>query len=197
MKIADTTFTVLPVNETGPIKPQPNSEQPTWRPGQILQASVTSLKDDQVMLEMNGRQVMARSQLGLQEGQKLLLHVTATSPHIQMQTLGLNSANPQGSLLQLLSTGWDLSALLREFQTPGGTEKNPLLATIRDALNTFMGGLDEAVENVEGSVLATLLRSLGVAHLKHGDATVNLRQLLTQMADDGVNGEGRFSRYCR
>jgi len=193
MKIADKTFTVLPVSETGQIKPQPNSEQPTWRPGQILQASVTSLKDDQVMLKMNGQQVMARSQLGLQEGQKLLLHVTATTPHIQMQTLGLNSASPQGALLQLLATGWDLPALLREFQTPGGAEKNPLLATIRDALKTFMGGLDEAGENVEGSVLATLLRSLGVAHLKHGDTTVNLRQMLTQMASDGVDGEGRLS----
>ena len=125
MKIADKTFTVLPVSETGQIKPQPNSEQPTWRPGQILQASVTSLKDDQIMLKMNGQQVMARSQLGLQEGQKLLLHVTAITPHIQMQTLGLNSANPQGALLQLLATGWDLPALLREFQTPVGAEKKP------------------------------------------------------------------------
>lgn len=188
MRIADATFTVLPVSETGQIKPQPNSEQPTWRPGQILQASVVSLKDDQVMLEMNGRQVMARSQLGLQEGQKLLLHVTATSPYIQLQTLGLNSANPQGALLQLLATGWDLSALLREFQTSGATAKNPLFTTIRDALKTFMAGLDETDENVEGSVLATLLRSLGVADLKDEETTVSLRQVLTQLAGNDDEG---------
>ncbi|MGE4543760.1 MAG: hypothetical protein AB7D06_06610 [Pedobacter sp.] len=193
MKITDATFTVLPVSGTGQIKPQPGGEQPTWRPGQILQATVTSLKDDQVMLEMHGRQVTARSQLGLQEGQKLLLHVTATSPQVQLQTLGLNAANPQGALLQLLATGWDLPALLREFQACGETGKNPLFATIRDALKTFMGGLDEAGDNVEGSVLATLLRSLGVAHLKHGDATVNLRQVLTQMAGEEVDREGRLS----
>lgn len=193
MRIANTTFTVLPVNETGQIKPQPNSEQPTWRPGQILEATVTSLKDDQVVLEMNGRQVMAQSRLGLQEGQKLLLHVTATSPQVQMQTLGLNSANPQGAMLQLLATGWDLSALLRQFQTRGEAEKTPLFETIRNALNTFMGGLDEPGEKVDGSVLATLLRSLGVAHLKHGEATINLRQVLKQMTGDVVDSEGRLS----
>jgi hypothetical protein len=192
MKITDATFTVLPVSGTGQIKPQPGGEQPTWRPGQILQATVTSLKDDQVMLEMNGRQVTARSQLGLQEGQKLLLHVTATSPQVQMQTLGLNAANPQGALLQLLATGWDLPALLREFQTPGGKE-NPLFATIRDALKTFMEGLDAEDGKTEGSVLATLLKNLGVAQLKHGDTSVNLRQLLTQLTGDGVEGEGRLS----
>jgi hypothetical protein len=106
--------------------------------------------------------------------------------------LGLNSAKPQGALLQLLASGWDLSAVLREFQTPGGKE-NPLFATIRDALKTFMEGVDAGDEKMEGSVLATLLKSLGVAHLKHGDASVNLRQVLSQMAGNGVEGEGRLS----
>lgn len=193
MKITDTTFTVLPVSTTGQIKPQPNNEQPTWRPGQILQATVTSLKDDQVMLEMNGRQVMARSQLGLREGQQLLLHVTATTPQVQLQTLGLNSGNPQAALLQLLATGWDLPAALQQLQTRGDAAKKPLFDTIRNALQSFMGNLDEPGGNVDGSALAILLRSLGVAQLKHGDPSDTLRQLLTQMADHEVHNESRLS----
>jgi hypothetical protein len=193
MKITDATFTVLPVSGTGQIKTQPNSEQPSWRPGQILQATVTSFKNDQVMLEMDGRQIMARSQLGLRKGQRLLLHVTATTPQVQMQTLGLNSANSQGALLQLLAAGWDLPALLQQLQNRGETAKSPLFDTIRNALKSFMGGLEEPEEYAEGSVLATLLGSLGVARLKHGNASDTLRQVLAQMARDEVNHEDGFA----
>lgn len=178
MKITDATFTVRPVSSAGQAGPQPDTGQPSWRPGQILQATVTSAGDGLVTLDMNGRQFAAQDRLGLREGQQLLLHVAATSPQVQLQTLGLNTENPQNIFLQVFGAGWDLPALLRQIQDRRDTGKNPLFDLMRDAMKAFMAGLEDPATAADATALAALLQRLGVARLKQEDPSGTLRQAL-------------------
>lgn len=189
MKINDATFTVLPVSGAGQAKPQPNNADPSWRPGQILQATVIALKDGQVTLQMNGRMVAARSTLGLREGQQLLLHVTASSGEVQLQPLGLNPESQHKALLQLLAIGWKLPSLTRQLQARDNRGKNPLLDPIGKALKMFMGGVEGSTGKVDGQTLATLLESLGVTGRKHRQSAANLSQALTLLIEEGIDGE--------
>lgn len=191
MKINNATFTVLPVSEAGQAKPQPNNADPSWRPGQILQATVMALKDGQVTLQMNGRMVAARSTLGLREGQQLLLHVTTSSGEVQLQPLGLNPESQHKALLQLLAVGWKLPALCRQLQTQEHRGKTPSLDPISKALKMFMAGMDVSTGKVDGQILATLLESLGVIRPKHGRPSANLSQALTLAIEEGIDAEDR------
>lgn len=183
MKINDTVSAVRPATEAGKACQQGHNDQPRWKPGQILQAEVTETRNGKVALQINGREIMAQSQLGLRKGQQLLLHVTTTSGEIQLQTLGLNSGNRQETFLQLLGAGWKLPDLMRKILSREGQETP--IASLREALNSFIATLDDPTGKVDGSALAALFRRLGFVKLKQEEKTADLRQALKALFDGG------------
>lgn len=188
MKITEAPFSVRPVSPTGHSKPQPGGEQPAWRPGQILRATVSSVQDGRVTLDMNGRQFVAHSRLGLQEGQQLLLHVAALSPQVELQTLGLNQEIPQNTILQILNAGWDLPALLRHIQArrdAAGSGFDPLC----NALKAFIAAMKGPATETSGPALAALLNNLGVVRLTSEDAPGTLREALARSGAEDADGE--------
>ncbi|MDK2847802.1 MAG: hypothetical protein PWP34_1155 [Desulfuromonadales bacterium] len=197
MKISDATFTVQPVSETANARPQPNNEQPTWKPGQVLEATVIGTNDGEVTLEMDGRQVMAHSRLALRAGQQLRVHVTTTSGEIQLQALGLNPGNRQEELLQLLGAAWKLPDLMRRIQTRD-TSQAPL-ATIRNLLDTFMNSLENPGKGVNVAALTDLLECFGMAGRKSDEMPTKLEQtlkaLLPERADEILQGLNLARQY--
>jgi hypothetical protein len=197
MKISDATFTVQPVSETGNARPQPNNEQPPWKPGQVLEATVIGINDGEVALEMDGRQVMAHSRLALRAGQQLRVHVTTTSGEMQLQALGLNPGNQQEDLLQLLGAAWKLPDLMRRIKTRD-TSQTPLV-TIRNLLETFMNSLENPGKGVNVAALTDLLGCFGMAGRKSDDMSTKLEQtlkaLLPERADEILQGLNLTRQY--
>ncbi|APG23803.1 flagellar hook-length control protein FliK [Syntrophotalea acetylenica] len=178
MKITDTTFTIAPVSANNRTRPSPDHQQPAWKPGQILQATVLARDGGQVLLDVQGQAVPARCALALQQGQQVLLHVTATAPQIRLQALGHNQASPTGATLQLLETGWQLPAFLRQMQNDGNAAKQRWPEVFQGALQTFMAGLETAT--ADGTALSALLQNLGVARLRRGETSTSLMETIEQ-----------------
>jgi len=184
MKITDATITVLPVSAPEQTKSQTDRQRPALRPGQLIRATVMEQRGQQLTLDMEGHSVTARSDLGVREGQQLLLHVTATSPQIQLQTLGLNTSGQPAAILQLLGAGWDLPSLLRRLQAHKSFKNSPLPDGVRTALQIFTEGPEGASGHIDGSTLSTLLKNLGVNPFEDDGQGGSLRQALALIAGE-------------
>lgn len=174
-----------------------NSGSDALPPGQLLKATVLEAGDDsRFLLDISGRQLMAKSSAALTPGQKLQLQVVQTSPQIELKIITKTGDRFWGRSLTLLGKNIDLAELFQVFhqQTPSPLDSVPNAS--RNVLESFFSLQQSNFSDKDsGTVLKELVNRLGLTLeniLARGDkagASSTLKAALLEIAHVFQNAE--------
>ncbi len=123
MKLASPLLPVLQIKQSQPCQGGADKQQKIFSRGQILDGRVIGRENNQLTLDINGRQFIADGKTSLQTGERVGLQVTGTTPQVTMRVLGDSLMHNISSSLHLLATGsspgYALASLASRVPTEG------------------------------------------------------------------------------
>ncbi len=165
--------------------------------GQFLKATVLEVNDDsRFLLDISGRQLMAKSSAALTLGQKLQLQVVQTNPQIELKIISNASDRFWGRSLTLLGKNIDLSQLFQALTQQTPSPLNSVPSASRNVLESFFSLQQSNFSDRDsGAILKELVNRLGLTLenvLAHGDkeaAASTLKAALLEIANLFKNAE--------
>jgi len=165
--------------------------------GQLLKATVLEVNEEnRFLLDISGRQLMAKSSASLTLGQKLQLQVVQTNPQVELKIISNTSDRFWGRSLTLLGKNIDLSELFQVFNQQTPSPLNSVPSASRNILESFFSLQQSNFSGSDsGAVLKELINRLGLTLeniLAQGDkeaATSTVKAALLEIANLFRNAE--------
>lgn len=105
MKPASSLLPALNIGKYHPYQGNPDKEQSFFSKGQLLQGRIIGKENNQLILDINGKQFKADCKASLPTGERLNLQVTATTPEISLKIINDSLLKNISRSLHLLATG--------------------------------------------------------------------------------------------
>jgi hypothetical protein len=183
---------LLPVLNIGKLtsyQGNPDKQQTSFSPGQILQGRIIGRENNQIVININGREFKTADKTSLQTGERLYLQVTATTPQISLKIINDSLLENISRSLHLLATGSSPGSLLASLASRVST--NGLSKATIQSLAFFSSFLPTSKESANKQKQQTDSSSqISTSHHKQVPDGQQLKQLFNQF---GLNLEQLFA----